>query len=113
MNRLLALQTLAAALWIAVASPAIAQERIGPDRYAIALPKEDLHPATPHAARRVLVHIEDAALAVCGATPSSLSEIRLAVRRSPCWKDAVAGAVARTRDVLLARGLSRSAPVLR
>jgi UrcA family protein len=59
----------------------------------------------------VLARIGDAALTVCGAPQSSLADVKLAVRRSACWKDAVAGAMAQIDDPLLAqayRDLHRS-----
>lgn len=92
----------AAALCAAIAMPATAQEaRIGPDRYAVTLHRARRHPATPRAARRTLARIEAAALAVCGASPFSLREVKQAVRDSPCWRDAVAGTMAGIDDPLL------------
>jgi UrcA family protein len=92
----------AAALCAAIAMPATAQEaKIGPDRYAVTLYRAQLHPATPGAARRTLGRIEAAALDVCGASPFSLREMKQAVRDSTCWRDAMAGTMARIDDPLL------------
>jgi len=89
-----------AAAVAAFASPAQAQDQIGPDRYAIVV-KAAAHPATPRVARRTLARIEQAALAVCGASSFSLREMRMSVRDTACWRGSVAGAVARAGDPLL------------
>ncbi|AOH84905.1 hypothetical protein AWL63_13995 [Sphingomonas panacis] len=89
-----------AAALAALAGPAQAQDRIGPDRYAVVV-KAAAHPPTPRAARRALARIEQAALAVCGASSFSLREIRMSVRDSACWRGSVAEAVARADDPLL------------
>ncbi len=92
----------AAALCSALAMPAAAQEtKIGHDRYAVTVHQANLHPATPAAARRTLARIEAAALAVCGGADFSLSAMKLAVRRSACWRDSMAGTMARIDDPLL------------
>ena len=91
-----------AVLCAAITIPAAAQERrIGPDRYAATVHRAELHPATPAAARRTLARIEAAALAVCGASSFSLSEVKLAIRTSACWRDSVADTMARIDDPLL------------
>ena len=91
----------AAALCAAIASPAVAQEKIGPDRYAVTVRRAGLHPATPAAARRTLARIEAAALAVCGGSEVSFSALKLAIQHSPCWRDAVADTMKRIDDPLL------------
>ena len=90
-----------AALCAAIASPAVAQEKIGPDRYAVTVRRAGLHPATPAAARRTLARIEAAALAVCGGSEVSFSALKLAIQHSPCWRDAMADTMARIDDPLL------------
>ena len=85
----------------AIATPAVAQEKIGPDRYAVTLHRAGLHPATPAAARRTLARIEAAALAVCGGSEVSFSALKLAIQHSTCWRDAVADTMARIDDPLL------------
>ena len=94
---------LSAAVCCTLAVPAIADERIDPERFTVTLPHADLHPATQRAALHTLRRIEDAALTVCGAPSSSLGIVKLAVRRSACWKDAVAGAMSGVDDPLLAQ----------
>ena len=75
--------------------------QIGPDRYAMAVRQADRPAPTRAAARQWLARIDQAALAVCGLSSFSLREVRLAMRRSPCWRDAMAGAVAQADDRLL------------
>lgn len=89
------------ALCAAIAIPAVAQEKIGPDRYAVVVHRAGLHPATPAAARRTLARIEAAALSVCGGSETSLSALKLAIQHSPCWRDAMADTMARIDDPLL------------
>lgn len=86
----------------ALATPAAAQEtRTGPDTYAVALNAADLRPATPAAARRSVMRIGQAALLVCGASAAAPHGIRMAVRRSPCWRDSMAKVRQRVADPLL------------
>ncbi len=61
----------------------------------------DLHPATPARARQVLARIDDAALRACGVSGFSLAEAKAALRASPCWHEAVDGAVRQIDDPLL------------
>lgn len=84
----------------ALASPTCAQDRTGADRYTMVV-KAAAQPNTVQGARRTLGRIERAALAVCGASPFSLRELRLAVRDSACWRGSVADAVARIGDPTL------------
>jgi UrcA family protein len=94
----------AALLGAVIATSGAAQEmKVGPDRYAFTVRGADLHPATPAAARRTIARIEAAALAVCGGSEVSLSAVKLAVRHSPCWRDSMAGTMARIDDPLLSR----------
>lgn len=86
----------------ALASPCGAQEtRVGPDRYRIVVRNADRHPATPATARRTLARIDSAALGVCGVSSSSLREVVIAGRKSPCWQEAMASALADVDDPLL------------
>ena len=89
------------ALCTAITIPAVAQDKIGPDRYAVIVHRAGLHPATPAAARRTLARIEAAALAVCGGSEVSFSALKLAIQHSPCWRDAMADTMARIDDPLL------------
>jgi UrcA family protein len=92
----------AALLGAVITTPCTAEEmKIGPDRYAATVHQAQLHPATPAAARRTIARIEAAAFAVCGASAFSLNEVKLAVRDSPCWRDSMAGTMARIDDPLL------------
>ena len=50
-------------------------------------------PATPAGARAERRRIETAAMEVCGASPTSLREQRLAVRNSACYRQALDGAL--------------------
>ncbi|MCT2401490.1 UrcA family protein [Novosphingobium mangrovi (ex Huang et al. 2023)] len=93
--------SLVAALCIATAAPAAAQDKVGPNSYAVTLQLADLHPDTPEAARRMLARIENAALTVCGASSFSLREVKLSVRRSTCWRNSVAETVTRIDAPLL------------
>ena len=91
-----------ALLGAVIAMPAAAEEtKIGPDSYAATVRRVALHPATPAAARRTLARIEAAAFAVCGASDFSLREVKRAVRDSSCWRDSMAGTMARIDDPLL------------
>jgi UrcA family protein len=71
------------------------------DRPAIRLTHIDRHPATAAAAKRTLARIDRAALDVCGASSASLREMKDAVQRTACWRDAVADAVKQIGDPLL------------
>ena len=93
---------LGAAACLATAAPGFAQEtKVGRDRYAMVVHQADLHPATPAAARRAVARIDAAALRVCGASSFTLREIIAAKRRSPCWREAMAGAMTHASDPLL------------
>jgi UrcA family protein len=70
----------------------------------------DLHPATDAGAQRLLYRIEQAALEVCGASPASLHELRLAARHSECFRRAVEDAVAQTADPKMTEALHREDP---
>lgn len=90
-----------AAACAALATPCLAQQRPDPDRHVVVLRDVDRRPATPAAARKVLARIDVAALAACGVPSFSLREVTQAARRSPCWRDAMAGAVAQIDAPLL------------
>lgn len=95
---------IALALTFAATAPCIAQEvQVARDRYVVALHRADLRSATPDAARRTLARIDRAAMAVCGASGFSLSEVKQAVRASACWHDAVADTARRIDDPLLSQ----------
>jgi UrcA family protein len=61
----------------------------------------DLHPATPAKARQVLARIDDAAQRACGGSGFDLREAQAALRASPCWQEAMDGAVRQIGDPLL------------
>lgn len=83
-------------------TPCLAQVRqIGPDRYAMSVRHADRPSTTRAAVRRVLERIDAAALEVCGASSFSLREVRSAMRRSSCWRDAMTGAMAQVDDPLV------------
>ncbi len=83
-------------------APVTAQRaETGAERNTILLRHVDRHPATPGAARRSLARIDRAALEVCGAFDSSLRELKDAIHRSACWREAMAGAVAQIDDPML------------
>ena len=63
----------------------------------------NLHPATPTKARQVLARLDDAALRACGGSGFNLSEAKAALRASPCWQEAVDGAVRQIDDPLLTK----------
>lgn len=88
------------------AGPALAEE----ESVTVRLYAPDLHPRTPAAADRLLGRIEEAALEACGASPSSLYELRRAARQSDCWRKAVSNAVAQVGDPELSRALERQHP---
>lgn len=89
---------------VALGAPVVGQEiAIGRDRYAITLSRSDLQPATPAQARQARARIEAAAMVVCGASGTSLVELKRAIRRSACWRDSVADARRQIDDPLLAQ----------
>lgn len=59
---------------------------------------------SPAAARRLELRLADAALEACGAPAGSLAEVKADVRRSRCWQDSYAGAVAQVRGSLAQAG---------
>lgn len=87
---------------LALVAPAAArQPEAGTATATVRIARLDRHPATPAAARRVLVRIDRALLEVCGASDFSLREVKAATRQSACWKDGMADAVARIGDPAL------------
>jgi hypothetical protein len=62
-------------------------------------------PATPArddaTARRSIAKLNKAAMAVCGASDGSFAQVKAAVRQSPCWHQAMTGALARIDDATL------------
>ena len=91
-----------------IAMPATARERKAEtETYSVTVRRAQLHPATPAAARRTLTRIEDAALAVCGASSFSFTGMKLAVRHSACWRDSMAATMARIDDPLLLKAYHR------
>lgn len=70
----------------------------------------DLDLSSRRDAARLLRRIETAALQVCGAGPTSLSPVKQAIRRSPCFADAVATAVDRLKSPEVNLAYERSRP---
>lgn len=70
---------------------------------AVSLRSTDL--ARPEGRARAQARIEEAAYSVCGAPWGSSREVRQEVRRSRCWRDAVAAATAQ-----LPRAAARAQP---
>jgi UrcA family protein len=94
---------LAAALCVALATPAAAQDKPDAQTHAITLHGVNTHPATIRAARKTLARIGDAAFVVCGAPDSSLHDVKMAVRASTCWHESMIKTLARINDPLLNR----------
>lgn len=101
---------LSAAIGGLLAFPCMAHEAdLGRDRYAAVVRNADLHPATPTAARHTVARIDAAALDACGVSASDLRDMVAAERKSPCWHEAMAGALARVDDPLLLSAYHRFA----
>src|SRR5689334_8897766 len=60
-----------------------------------------LHPKSGAVARILLERVKVAAIEACGASKFSVVEYSRAVRRSPCWQQSVADAVAHIASPLL------------
>jgi UrcA family protein len=87
---------------LAAGQTGAAQEtRTGPDSYALTVPHLDIHPRTLAEARRTLRRLGQAALGVCGASDESPPEVRISVRQSACWRQAMADALRRIDDPFL------------
>jgi hypothetical protein len=52
-------------------------------------------------ARRSIAKLDKAAMAVCGASDGSFAQVKAAVRQSPCWHQAMTGALAQVDDATL------------
>lgn len=52
-------------------------------------------------ARRSIATLERAALLACGGSDNSLAQVKAALRQSPCWHQAMTGALARIDDAAL------------
>lgn len=85
-------------LAIAVPQSAFASE----ETRSVAVRHVDRHPATEAAARRTLARLGQGALEVCGASPFSVPQMRIAIRASRCWKDSMARAVRQIDNSTLA-----------
>jgi UrcA family protein len=55
----------------------------------------ELHPSTPASAQRLLDRLGEAALEVCGGSAFSLREVKVAIKASSCWRNALGDAVRR------------------
>src|ERR1700740_2367556 len=49
-----------------------------------------LHPRSPETAHQLLARLEKAALEACGASEFSFPDVKLAIQRTPCWRESVA-----------------------
>ncbi len=96
-----------AALLLGAAVPASAADRPGEVTESVMLRGATGNPATPQAATRLLQRIGDAAMLVCGASATSLVDMKRSVRASPCWRDSVADTVRRIDDPLLTAAYAR------
>jgi UrcA family protein len=95
---------LAALMLATLSAPSIAREmRIGPERYAVTVPRADLSSPTPALARRALRRIDRAATAACGGAGGSLRIVTQAIQASACWRGAVGDTVRRIDAPLLTR----------
>ncbi len=75
--------------------------QVGPERYAVTVPRADLSSPTPALARRALHRIDRAATAACGGAGGSLREVTKAVQASACWHGAIDDTVRRIDAPLL------------
>ncbi|MFA5965332.1 MAG: UrcA family protein [Sphingomonas sp.] len=98
---------LLAALLLCTAQAASAADRPGEVTESVTLRGVTRNPATPRAATRLLHRIGDAAMLTCGASATSLADMKQAVRASPCWRDSVAETVRRIDDPLLSAAHAR------
>lgn len=53
---------------------------------------------TPATARRSIAMLDKAALLACGGSDASLAQVKAAVRQSPCWHQAMTGALSQIDD---------------
>ncbi|CAN5457629.1 hypothetical protein BH10PSE14_BH10PSE14_38770 [soil metagenome] len=95
------------ALLLGATQVANAADRPGEVTESVTLRGVTRNPATPQAAARLLHRIDDAALQVCGASATSLADMKQAVRASPCWRNSVADTVRRIDDPLLSAAFAR------
>ena len=77
------------------------------DPVSITVRHINLHPATPGEAMHAFLKIDEAALRVCGASPFSLAEAKMAMRASPCWQEAAGAAARQSGNALLAQAFDR------
>ncbi len=101
---------LAAVMLATLSAPSTAREMpIGPERYAVTVPRAYLSSPTPALARRALRRIDraataaTAATAACGGAGGSLRIVTKAVQASACWRGAVGDTVRRIDAPLLTR----------
>lgn len=52
-------------------------------------------------ARRSIATLDKAALSACGASDASFAQVKAAVRSSPCWHQAITGALSQIDDATL------------
>ena len=87
------------------ASPAQAQSE--DTKVVVRLAAADQHANSPEATHQLLARLERAALEACGASEFSAPDVKLATKRSQCWRDSVAGAIAQIGDPVLSQARSR------
>lgn len=95
-----------AALAAMMPAPATAADRADATR-SVTVRHIDPSLTSPAAATRLLTRLDKAALEVCGASGFSLSDVKQATRRSRCWQDAMADAVRRLDNPLLAAAFDK------
>jgi hypothetical protein len=64
-------------------------------------------------AERSVHRIDEAALHACGASGSSLTEVKAATRTGPCWREAAGHVVEQSGDPVLAQAFARFASTSR
>ncbi len=80
---------------LAMAAPAAGWSRSPqPHAAAVSVRVGDLDLLQAHGARRMLERLDAAAARACGASDDSLRDVKRAVRRSRCYRDAMDRAVA-------------------
>jgi len=68
----------------------------------------ELYPSTPASAQRLLDRLSEAALEVCGGSAFSLREVKVAIKASSCWRDALSDAIRRIDSPQLTLAFERA-----
>ncbi len=92
------------ALAVSISLPAgVARAQSEDTSVLVRVKAADLHPRSPEAAHQLLARLEKAALEACGASEFSFPDVKLAIQRTPCWRDSVARAITQIGDPLLSQ----------